>query len=701
MSTSVILAFLLAAGAVANETREQNLEAQWSKELQEPETKVVAYKNPVKRVVALLGKMKAELTAEAGKESEMYDKMVCWCETNDKEKTEAIKKAEARIADLTTKIESYTAASGRLNTEIKNLEKEKAANQAALDKATALRQKQLAEFNGEEKDLLESISALKAAIVVMEKHHSALLQLPRAHLMGIAASVQHEMQKHAALLKGVLTHSERRAVAAFAQAPADYFDATPTFKQAYAPQSGTIFGILKQMKETFESNLSASQKEELANQKAYDELKAAKEAEIAAGTEQIDKKTQELADTDFKNAQAKQDIEDTKNSLSADEQFLMMLKEKCSMTDAEHEERVKTRQMEMEAVSKALAVLSTDDAHDLFTKTFNSLLQQENTVRSARRTAASKLLASVSQKLRSPRLAALATKVKLDAFTQVKKAIDDMVAALLKEKADEIKHKDFCTAEFNENQMQTEKAERTKAALEQKIDDLESTIKKLTAAITDLQAQIAEMQTQMKRAGEDREKENKIFQETIADQRATQKLLVKALDFLKGFYNKKSAAAGLVQKQEPAGPPPPPGFEAYEKNAQSTGVMGMIQTIINDAKNLEHETIRSEADAQQAYEDYVKDTNKSIDAKTEDIVNKSEAKGQAEKDLVKAEKGLASTNTELEQLATYKGELHASCDFVLKNFDIRQTARDEEVEALRQAKAILSGSKFTDFLQSS
>merc|ERR1712048_13654 len=111
------------------------------------------------------------------------------------------------------------------------------------------------------------------------------------------------------------THAERKAIASFVQSPEDYFDAAPTFKQSYAPQSGEIFGILKQMKETFESDLSAEQKAELAAQKAYEELKAAKEAEIAAGQSQIDTKTQELATTDEKNAQAKVDVEDTKASL--------------------------------------------------------------------------------------------------------------------------------------------------------------------------------------------------------------------------------------------------------------------------------------------------------------------------------------------------------------------------------------------------
>merc|ERR1711920_1049600 len=404
-----------------------------------------AKNRPVSKVITLLKDMLKQLEKEAEEDEEIYDKVACWCETNDREKTKAIADAEAKIADLTTKIEELTAASARLNTEIKNLEKEVAANQEALDQATAIREKQLAEFNAEEKDLLESISALKAAIIVLSKHHGgSLLQMPRSHVLGVAATLQFQLSKHAPLLEGVLTPRERWAAAAFIQSPGDYFDAAPTFKQSYAPQSGEIFGILRQMRETFESNLSESQKEEMANQKAYSELKAAKEEEIAAGQAQIDTKEQELATTDEKNAQAKVDVEDTKASLSADEQFLLMLKEKCQMTDKEWEERQKTRQAEMQAVSQALAVLSGDDAHDLFTRTFNpALLQRASTARSERREQASQVLSLVAQKYHNPRLSTLAYRVKLDAFTRVKKAIDDMIAQLLKEKADEIKHKDF------------------------------------------------------------------------------------------------------------------------------------------------------------------------------------------------------------------------------------------------------------------
>merc|ERR1712050_473562 len=286
-----------------------------------------------------------------------------------------------------------------------------------------------------------------------------------------------------------------------------------------------------------------------------------------------------------------------------------------------------------------------------------------------------------------------------DAFERVKKAIDDMIAQLLKEKADEIKHKDFCVDEFNTNQLQTEKKEREKKDLIAKIEDLEMTIKALTEAIETLKSEIAEMQVQLKRAGEDREKQNKEFQSTVADQRETQKLLTAALGVLQDFYAKKAPAASLAQKQEPVGPPPPPGFEEYKKNAASGGVISMIEQIITDAKAMESEAIRSEEDAQKAYEDFVKETNNSIESKSRDIVNKSEEKAKAETELIDTKKAKDAVLLELEQLSNYNAELQQSCNFVLKNFDLRQTARDGEVEALRQAKAILSGAKFEEFLQ--
>ena len=105
---------------------------------------------------------------------------------------------------------------------------------------------------------------------------------------------------------------------------------------------------MNQMKE-----LAKTQKDEAANVKAYEQRKAAKEDKIVARHWQSETKTQQLADTDEKLAQSNVDLDDTKASLTEDEAFLLIVKVKYASTDSEWEERQKTRQLKVEACSKA------------------------------------------------------------------------------------------------------------------------------------------------------------------------------------------------------------------------------------------------------------------------------------------------------------------------------------------------------------
>merc|ERR1719456_1846801 len=353
---------------------------------------------------------------------------------------------------------------------------------------------------------------------------------------------------------------------AFLASPSDYVGLAQQMPSAgsYPPQSGQIFGVLSNMKESFEANLDASRKDESNAISTFTSLKAAKDGEIAAGTDQINTKTQELADSDEKCASDKQSLKDTQNTLAANQEFLAMLKSTCADMDAQMAERQKTRALETEACSKALAVLAGDDAHDLFTKTFNFVQKSSVSKGSTRRTSAAKVLEAAAKRSHNPKLSLLASSVKLDAFKKVQESIQKMVNDLVTEKEDEIKFKDYCIDAMNTNEANTAEKNKEKDDLVARIDDLTNTVNTLANEIKGLQNSIAEMNLQMKRGGEDRELENKAFQETVADQRATQKLLGTALGILQGFYG-----AALVQKQggkqaQSAGPAPPPGFKSYE-----------------------------------------------------------------------------------------------------------------------------------------
>merc|ERR1719331_1755821 len=116
--------------------------------------------------------------------------------------------------------------------------------------------------------------------------------------------------------------------------------------------------------------------------------------------------------------------------------------------------------------------------------------------------------------------------------------IDDMVALLKQQQKDEVKKKDWCDSEFQANTMETMKKEDLKEDQMVSIEDLGTAIKTLTDELGAAKGQIAQLQLDMQRAGEQRIKENKDFQQTVADQVATQEILAKALDKLATFYDK-------------------------------------------------------------------------------------------------------------------------------------------------------------------
>merc|ERR1719163_656997 len=506
-------------------------------------------------------------------------------------------------------------------------------------------------------------------------------------------------RKHLRDLGERITPKQRRAALAFVQQGSG---SATGYNPEYKPQSGAIFGVIEAMKEEFEKNLANSQSEEENNQKSYEAMKMAKESEIKAGNEQVELKTNQMAEAGEKAAQESQEKDQTQTTMEADIKFLANLKEQCANVDAEFAERTKTRQLEMQDVSKALEFLTSEEAQDLVSRTLGlaqrtSFAQRRmENQKVANRLELSQTLDKVARSAHDPRISAIAVRARLDAFGKVKESLQAMIDKLLQEKEDEIKQKDFCIDSLNTNLRDTENEDRNKADAAAKAEAHGEAMAKLSKEIEQLKAEIADMHVQIKKAGEEREKQNAEFQTTVADQRATQKLLSAALGVLKGFYEKMAL---MQRSRQPAGPPPPPGFKKYENNASSGGVMNMIQSIIDDAKAMEADAIKAEEESMTAYETFITDTNASIEDKQKEIVTKTEIHAREEQDKVMEEGNRDAAQTAWDQLRSENLDLHASCDYLLKNFDVRLERRDEEVEALKQGLATFSGATFSSFIQ--
>merc|ERR1719221_1480300 len=156
------------------------------------------------------------------------------------------------------------------------------------------------------------------------------------------------------------------------------------------------------------------------------------------------------------------------------------MNEICANAEKNFNARKAARLEETKAVSETIEILTQDDARDAMSGTFNFL---QTSSQQQSRKAAAEALRTFARKTHNPQLSLLANSVELDAFTKVKKAIDDMIAMLKKQQADEVKKNDWCKAEIHENEMATEKAEDLKADLEARIAELAEKIKALEDGI--------------------------------------------------------------------------------------------------------------------------------------------------------------------------------------------------------------------------
>jgi DNA repair exonuclease SbcCD ATPase subunit len=682
-ATLVVLSSLMAFASAAS------LAADLTLNLQE---------RPVMKVVRLLQDTKVELEKELEDDKAVYELMTCWCTSGTKEKEAAIEAGKSQIAALESSMGSDAARISELKQKRKETLDEVNADHKALMDATGMRMEENKEFQASETDYLEAIDAAKNAIIVLGKHNSASLAQVRSVARRLLDARVSQMVDQSRTIGKAQVDTLRSFL--HKAETASSFLSIPGM-QSYAPQSGQIFGILGQMKEDFEVNLSEAQKAEAKAKSEYETLKAAKEDEIATGKKLIVSIDESIAGLQEKYAEEAKQLEDTENQLAMDVEFLKSLKEKCATMDADYDKRVKDRLTEIDAVGDTIKILNSDESFEAFDKMDSpnppTFLQVDEAASRQRAVAVLQRAAKLSN---TPQVALLAASAQLDTFTKVKAMIDKMVAELATQQKDEVAHRDWCIEELNSNKRSTEAAYDKKESLQTQMSDLTKRIETLTADIKASKKAVADAMDQMKRASETREAENADFQTTISDHRVMSIILTKALDRMKQVYallQRRGLKPGAPHIQT-SGTHTDPGngpakFKTSGKNAGGGRVVTMLEEILADTRKVEDQALVSEQDSQSAYENFMKDSNKMITQTTQAISDMTGARATSKEELSAAKTDFKETMAELESLDQTAGDLHKSCDYILKNFDVRQKNRAAEMDALNEAKAILSGAK--------
>jgi len=680
--------------------------------------------NPIRKVVTLLQSMTKKVEAEGEREKDLYEKFMCYCKTGGGDLSASIGAAGDKIPSVSSDIEATEAKLTGAKATLKQAQSDRTAAKEAMASATALREKEAqtyADFKAEHDTDIAAIA--KATAAVSKGVAGSFLQTPAARVL------QHVVSK------SDIPEADQQAITAFLSQSSDY-----------APQSGEIIGILKQMGDTMAANLNdATSTEEEAIQ-TYHGLLKAKKKEVEALTGTIEAKTKQIGELGVAIVRMKEDLADTQATLAEDQAFLANLDKSCSTKTAEWDERSKTRAEELVALADTVKVLNDDDALELFKKTLpapSASLLQVQAGESARRSRALSAVRVAQQnaiRQDKPRLdllaLALVGKKSMSGagFEKVVKMIDDMVSLLKKEQVDDEHKKEYCAMQFDVSDDKKKSLERTISGEESAIATAKETIATLAQEISALEAGIKALDKAVAEATEQRKNENAEYKDLMASDTAAKEVLAFAKNRLNKFYNPNlykpppkvelsaedriysnqggevttAAPGGIagtgiavlaqvsVHQHRAAPPAPPATWGAYaSKSEGSTGVIAMIDLLISDLEKEMTEAETDEKDAQGDYEQMMKDSASKRTTDSTALTEKGSAKADTEAELQAHSDSKAAGGKELMATMKYISSLHAECDWLLQYFDARKEARTGEVDSLKKAKDVLSGADYS------
>jgi len=367
----------------------------------------------------------------------------------------------------------------------------------------------------------------------------------------------------------------------------------------------------------------------------------------------------------------------TTKSFEEDTAYLKDLKRDCQTRAREFEVTVKDNNAELTALGKAKAILLKKFA----------LVQTHTQVRALAKVRVqdedpkSRALRSIEQlgrKLHSTALVSLAYRAASDPFGKVRSMIEDMIAKLLQEAAEEATQKAFCDKEIGESTASKDEKQGKLDKVNSRLEKAESTIATLTEQVTVLSKEVADSDAALAEATALRAKEKATFTAVEKDLSESQEACAAATEVLREYYE----GASLIQTGQKA-------KDQADEQGDGSGILGMLEVAESDFATSLAEARTVEGTAQAEF-DKMKAEAKMLKAtKTMEIKGKQSEIGSLKtsvSDLGTDKEGLTG---ELDAVLAYLDKLKPQCETKVPSYAERKAAREQEIEGLKNALEIL------------
>jgi chromosome segregation ATPase len=666
--------------------------------------------NPIRKIVTMLQQMQVEIEAEAEESKKMYEKFMCFCDSNIGQTTKEIDDGTELVGQLESEIKGLTGANAQIDSELTELESEMKENQKSVEEQAGVRKEEAAKFSEESTETKNSIAAIDKALPALKKGVSFQQeQVLLTALAPLARGTTHEQEIASLLQAGDSTQS--------------------------GSSTDTIIGILEQMSENFKGNLKEMIQDEEDAIAKYNQLIASKNLEISTAAKEKDSMKGQHAANANAASQAKMELIKAENALVTNTDRLVDLKKNCADKTKEYDAATKGRQLELEAIGAAIKILNDDDALDLFKKTLPSpsLLQQSKDSTDA--DPAAGIWESISAPSFVQRAVRPASFVQLAAKAEAKpdlmpivKLVGDMHTQLGAAQDDDDQQRDFCKDSIAQNEKTKEEKVGQVNLVSQFLKELANEQSAIADSITKLGEEIEANDLAVKEATIQREKEKKVFTKQTAEQNAAIAIIEKAKEVLGKAFGpalvQKSASSSkkpddadmegmlglsfvqtklaesaqdkeldnlLLRVGEDAGLVS--GVKGPDRTKQGAGIMAIMEEMKHDIELEVAELTHDEQESQADFDKLTEESSKATKDKKKEVTGRETAKAAID-EKIQIQTGVkGGYDDEVTALDEKLKALHEQCDFLLENYEKRKEARAQEMEGLSKSKAVLQGAK--------
>jgi len=690
-----------------------------------PGAAVRAQLSPISRVVELLNGLAETAEKEGKKEEDLYESYVCWAKTVIDTKTHTNAEATTRIDELNAYIADLDAGRIELTTERVDLEKEVKDLNQDLEAMKRQRDQENEDFLAAKDEMEKTIEALGEAVSVMAEataghEEGELIQGKEKETVGFAARAEESQALsravelgHKFLAKGDAIFFQRLLTGEVPKADWKKLNRKAGFKMKYKARSFHIQDVLKKMEQTFEQNLEDAEDKEQKALDDYTELKDSKTDQLTEAEDALNKMDGENG----AKGQSKEDSETERDALTTqrtnDENYIQATATDLATKKGEWKDRQIMRAGEIEAINKAVSILHSDDARDMFKSSYKSQGFFLQVTASSKSSSAGAILASAAKRSGDKRMAALAKSLETQTpnesmatgshFDEVIAAIDDMVETLKSEEEIDLENKEVCEKDRADDTRTAVKAARTMDERSDTVTELKNDIAEIVKTIAENVAEIKSITEELDTAQTLRNDEHTEWEAANRDDGAAAELVDRAKTVLSDFYSDNGLVFVQKKKMEPvvageAPPPPPSTWEAPYggKTGESQGIVAILEMIHEDILKDQTKGKADEDKAEETFQSFKTNSEQQIDTLEGANTDLEGTKGQKEDDISTAKEQRGAKHDELNAVIAKINDATPSCVYNTINYPVRLENRQIEIDGLIKAKAILEGGEFPE-----